>query len=53
MQDDVCWLWFGVGGQSCSTFLASTVGLNSYQHHLEVYDAMTIRGIWGHDAGIV
>ena len=29
MKDDVCWmficLWFGVGGRSCSNFLASTV----------------------------
>ena len=33
MEDDLCWfsflLWFGVGGRSCSNFLASTVTLRA------------------------
>ena len=33
MKDDVCWLsfflWFGIGGGTCSNFLASTVGRSS------------------------
>ena len=31
MQEAFCWLsfsvWFGIGGRSCSNFLAATVGL--------------------------
>ena len=34
MYDDLCWFafffWFGVGGWSCSSLLASTVGLRAY-----------------------